>query len=261
MIDSLTHNGIRHRLGADLDGVFNIELLDCAASTNELLKKRGNGGAAAFSVLAASRQTAGRGRLGRSFFSPEGGVYMSVLVRPQGSACESLSLTTAAAVSVCEALDALGVRNHGIKWVNDIYINGKKVCGILTEGVLSAEGAVDFAVVGVGINLYMSENGFADDIKDKAASVFTEQKNGNMDIFAAEFLKSFYKYANGGKDAHVNEYIRRNIVVGKKVRLVTSNGVSEAFVTGIDGDCSLLVRCADGSEKRMFSGEISQIII
>ena len=261
MTDKLSLNGIKKHLGKDFADVFTIELLDTVDSTNKLLKERGMNGAPQFSVAVSSRQTEGRGRLGRSFFSPEGGVYMSVLVRPQGSACESLSLTTAAAVSVCEALDVLGVKDHGIKWVNDIYISGKKVCGILTEGVFAADGGVDFAVVGVGINLFTPENGFADDIKDKAAAVFAEQKSGCMDIFASEFLKSFYGYAKGGKNAHVNEYIRRNIVVGKNIRYVAGNGGSEAFVTGIDGDCSLLVRCADGSEKRLFSGEISQIII
>ena len=262
MTDNLSLNGIKNHLGNDLADVFTIELLDTVDSTNKLLKERGLCGAPAFSVAVSSRQTAGRGRLGRGFVSPCGGVYMSVLVRLGGSARDALSLTTAAAVAVCEALDSLGVKGHGIKWVNDIYMGGKKVCGILTEGVVSAEnGALDFAVVGVGLNVYTPENGFADEIKDKAAAVFSEHKSGIMDKFTAEFLKAFYNFLTGEKNAHVSEYIRRNIVVGKCVTVAAAGGEREAFVTGIDNDCALLVRYADGCEERLVSGEISQLKI
>lgn len=262
MIDELTLNGVKKYLGNDFADIFNIELFDTVESTNKLLKERGLNGAPAFSVAVSSRQTAGRGRLGRNFVSPCGGIYMSVLVKPSGSACGALSLTTAAAVSVCEALDSLGVKGHGIKWVNDIYIGGKKVCGILTEGVASGgSGTLDFAVVGVGVNIYMHENGFADEIKDKAAAVFGEHRSGVMDEFTAEFLKSFYRYVSGEINAHTGEYIRRNIVVGKYVHLLTANGEREALVTGIDADCALLVRYPDGTEERLISGEISQLKI
>ncbi len=262
MIDKLSLNGIKKNLGNDLADVFKIELLDTVDSTNKLLKERGLNGAPVFSAVISSQQSEGRGRLGRSFISPCGGIYMSMLVRPGGNACDALSLTTATAVAVCEALDSLGVKGHGIKWVNDIYIDGKKICGILTEGVVSAEnGSLDFAVVGIGINIYMPENGFADEIKDIAASIFDEPEKGIMDKFAAECLKAFYKYITGEKNAHIGDYIRRNTVVGKSVVITAADGVHDAFVVGIDNDCALLVRYPDGTEERLTSGEISQLKI
>jgi len=175
---------------------YRIEAERSVTSTNNILKERGQAGEEAGLILCALEQTAGRGRVGRSFYSPEGtGVYFTLLLKPQTPAAETMTLTTAAAVATARAIDRVSALTTGIKWVNDIYLNGRKVVGILTEAALgqnvsagqnsaagqkaSAEEAKaetalywDYCVIGIGINLFEPEEGFPDEIKDIAGSVF-----------------------------------------------------------------------------------------
>ena len=143
-----------------------IILLDEIDSTNNFLKQKAESGEKSGTVIIAKRQTGGKGRLGRSFFSPQGGMYLSILLRPQISAEKSLFITTAAAVAVCRAIEKVSNKKSGIKWVNDVFIDNKKVCGILTEASLDFEtGGLYYAVVGIGVNLYYPKNSFPNDIK------------------------------------------------------------------------------------------------
>lgn len=131
-------------------------------STNRAAKEAAFSGEAGHGALIlARRQKSGRGRRGRSFYSPENaGLYMSIVLRPDRTLKEGLLITTAAATAVCRAVKKICGIDLGIKWVNDLYFHNKKVCGILTEAVTDFEsGNIEFAVVGIGLNLYMPEDG------------------------------------------------------------------------------------------------------
>jgi BirA family biotin operon repressor/biotin-[acetyl-CoA-carboxylase] ligase len=131
--DVLTAAAVEKHLGA-LAGVFDIDYRATVTSTNSVLKDLAAGGAREGTVVAAITQTAGRGRFGRSFYSPaDSGVYFSVLLRPGVGAPDATLLTTAAAVAVARAVEDVTGAPARIKWVNDVYCGGKKVCGILTE--------------------------------------------------------------------------------------------------------------------------------
>ena len=133
---------------------FSITVLKEVDSTNTYLKNAAEKGEKDGSVIIAETQTAGRGRIGRNFYSDKGGLYMSILIRPDMPTERSLFITTGTAVAVSKAIEKTSGKSVGIKWVNDIFIGGKKVCGILTEGTSNFEtGQLQYAVVGIGINV------------------------------------------------------------------------------------------------------------
>ena len=138
---------IQNRIKNILNYKNDIIVVDSVESTNTALKQMAADGADEGTVLIAKSQTKGRGRLGRSFVSDDGGLYLSLLLRPKSSAEASLLITVAAAVSVAVAIENICQKNCQIKWVNDIYLNGKKVSGILTEGAINPQnGRLDYAV-------------------------------------------------------------------------------------------------------------------
>ena len=156
-------------------------------STNLTAKQLAVAGAPHGTAVAASAQTAGRGRLGRSFFSPkDAGVYLSVILRPQPfdgaapisglrSTEDAMLMTTAASVAAARAIEAVSGRQVQIKWVNDLYLDGKKICGILTEGVTSFEsGTIESIVIGIGINCFPPEGGLPEEIRRTAGCLFPE---------------------------------------------------------------------------------------
>ena len=154
--DVLSVQGIRNYLEPCAQGC-QLELIPCTVSTNALVRQRAAGGAAEGLVILANQQTKGRGRMGREFYSPpDTGLYMSLLLRPGAiPPAQAIHITTMAAVAACLAIDALCPRQPQIKWVNDILLRGKKVCGILTEGSFDLEtGKLDDVVLGVGFNVY-----------------------------------------------------------------------------------------------------------
>ena len=236
---------------------YEFEVVDIADSTNTLLKNR-----AKFEdegkVLIANTQTSGRGRLGRSFYSPAGsGLYMSLLLKPRIAPTESLLITTCAAVAVCEAIEAMSGKKAGIKWVNDVFVGGKKVCGILTESGIT-DGKLDYAVLGIGVNLY--DCGFPDSLKDIAGAVF-DGKPCSCDVrdkMAKEICERFFAYyENLCEKRFLGEYRRRSIVTGKTVNVISGGNTREAKVLDIDDDLALLVEFPDGTRERLLSGEVS----
>ncbi len=146
-----------------------------------------------------------------------------------------------------------------IKWVNDIYIEGRKVSGILTEASFGLEnGLLEYAVLGIGINVYEPEGGFPSEIEDIAKAVFDTAQNDGKNHLAAEFLNHFMRYYRAGEQAdYVQEYRKRSLVIGRKIQVIANGTVKNAVACGIDDDCRLLVRYEDGSEESLSSGEIS----
>lgn len=243
-----------------LKGKLNIEVKKTVTSTNALLKEKAAEGAPEGTVLIALEQTAGRGRFTRKFFSPaDSGIYMSILLRPHIPAESATLITTAAAIAVAEAAEKLSGRKTGIKWVNDVLIEGRKICGILTEASLNIEsGELDYAIPGIGLNVYEPENGFPDEIKNIAGAIFKEPACGNKSRLAAAVLESFFKYYNTiTEPSFIGAYRERCVVLGKQINVLSQGGSRPATALDIDENCRLRVRYSDGTNAILSSGEVS----
>ena len=233
------------------------------ASTNTTAKQMAVEGAQNGLVVIAERQSAGRGRMQRSFFSPDGtGLYMSLIVRREMPAAYATRLTTAAAVATAQAIEAISGRDARIKWVNDIYLDGKKACGILTEGHVSPEtGLLDYAIVGIGVNVAPPTDGFPPEISDIATAMFPQNTpiDGVRERLAAEILNRLVPMVDELTAPDIlDEYRRRSYLSGQRVlvRRMEEQG-REAQVLGLDEDFRLLVRYEDGTTEALDSGEVS----
>ena len=257
--DILSEEGISRYLESSTEQ-FQIRVLKSCTSTMTLLREDAAQGAPEGLVIAAESQTAGRGRLGRSFHSPEGtGVYMAILLRPQLPADQAVLITTAAAAAVSEALEALSGKSAGIKWVNDIFIGGKKVCGILTEAAFDMEGGgLEYAVLGIGVNVVPPQDGFPEELQDIAGAVFDQPEGDLRNRIAAEILNRFMPYyRNLLEKDFLESYRSRSVAVGKEVLILRRGEEIPAVALGIDDQCRLMVRYADGREDCLSTGEIS----
>ncbi len=258
--DLLSAAGIGQFLKArDFYAITWVEEVD---STNLALKKMAAGGAQEGRVLVANAQSAGRGRMGRRFHSPPGtGAYFSVLLRPKMDAREAQGLTTIAAVAVAEAIEEVAGREAKIKWVNDVLVDGKKVCGILTEASLDMEtGHVEYAVVGIGLNV--RPGGIPAELQDIAGTVFEKDAPGAArSRLLASVLDRFYGYYQRIREkAWLAGYRERSAVLGRTVQVIPARGdqgARRALALEIDDDFALLVRYEDGSEEKLSSGEVS----
>lgn len=241
---------------------LHIEVFKSVPSTNDEVKKLAVNGDTEGVVILSEEQTAGRGRMNRTFYSPIGtGIYMSILLRPKISASESSLLTTAAAVAVSMAIERVSHKDTKIKWVNDVFMHDKKVCGILTEASLSLEsGLLDYAVLGIGINVSPPPGGFPEEIADIATSIFcgSENPGGIRNQLAAEILNHFMAFYEHLTDKlFLPEYKKRLFVLGQRVTVFQDNKQREATAIDIDGDCRLKVRYENGEEEYLSSGEVS----
>ncbi len=257
------------KAGVDLK----LEVLECVESTNDLLKSYANSGVKDDMVIVAKEQTKGKGRRGRSFYSPKGtGIYISFLLHPDIQVQEASRLTTLAAAAECCAIEKVSKESADIKWVNDVIMRGKKVSGILTEAATSVEdGSLEYVIPGIGINVYEPDGGFPEDIKDIAGAIFpgNEKKENLRNTIIAEFIIKFYEYYKdfiNGKNSYLKEYKKRCFVIGKEISFLTPEhkeieNVPEnrrhAKVIGINDECHLLVEYEDGYTEYMSSGEIS----
>lgn len=209
------------------------------------------------SVVAAESQNAGKGRRGRIFYSPKGtGLYLSVLLYPSKTAGESLEITAAAAVAVCRAVERCCKVSLGIKWVNDLYLDEKKVCGILTEAVTDFEtGDIEFAVVGIGLNLYEPREGFPEEISKTAGAVFSEEIYVDRNRLAGEIVNELLCEVE--KEGIPEEYISRNIVPGRRIWVSYGNREQAVDAKKILPDGRLLVLNETGEEEIIPCGDVS----
>lgn len=240
-----------------------VNSFNCVDSTNTVAKKLAENGADEGAVVAAIKQTAGKGRLGRTFLSKKGGVYLSIVLRPQIDPADTLFITVAAAVAAAQAIEAVSGKKCEIKWVNDIYINSKKVCGILTEGGFNADGTLNYAVLGVGVNLFEPKGDFPANLP-LADSVFHKKdgillKNRVKEQLIAEFSNRFFEiYENLEKKEFIKEYQQRSFLTGKDITYTKDGVTYNAKVMGIDDNAHLIVS-KDGKTNVLSHGEI-QII-
>ena len=263
--DIVSAQGVGKYLRSDLD--LDFEVYEEVTSTNTLLKEKAAAGAREGTVIIANSQTGGKGRLGRSFYSPlNTGLYISILMRPSDMpAKEALKMTTMSAVAACRAIEAvlpLSEKHRPlIKWVNDIYFHGRKVVGILTEAAMSMEnGNLEYAVPGIGFNVYPPEGGFPEEIRDIAGAILTERIPDAKNRIAAEFLNQFFAiYRSADHGGYEAEYKRRSLVLGKQVDVIPTGGgkIRRGKVLDITEDCNLLVEFPDKTTEVLSSGEVS----
>lgn len=237
-----------------------IQNYQALPSTNTYLIDLAKEGASEGLVVIADSQSNGRGRLGRSFYSPQGcGLYMSVLLRPRFGADVALRITTAAAVSVAEAIEAVTERRPTIKWVNDIFLDGKKVGGILTEGALREDGSgLRYAVLGIGVNLAEPPGGFPEELEKIAGAIGIDATFDFRDRLAEEILTRFFGYyACLDQSLHFEAYRARLFVLGRTVTVSRGSEFLKANVLDIDHEYRLVVSLSDGQTQLLSDGEIS----
>ncbi len=222
-------------------------------STNTECKRRLNDGVKAPFVCIARRQSGGRGRRGRSFVSAEGGIYFSIALPANGSFDPEL-VTTRAVTGIARAIESLGFE-VGIKWVNDLFVNGKKAVGILTEGVVNLEEhCISDVIIGIGTN-YTTPS-FPEELRDICTSLYPD---GNAPLGRSEFcareieetIKAVYD------ERYLEEYRKRCFVLGKDITVLKMNASIPARAVDLDERAHLVVRYADGSEEHLSSGEVS----
>lgn len=257
--DILSPQGIRRFLKPeyrDLD----LTVLPTVPSTNALVREKANQGRPEGCVIVACEQTDGRGRYGRQFFSPvDSGVYLSLLLRPTAySSQQATCLTAAAAAAMCQAIEEVTGQQPGIKWVNDIFLRGKKVCGILTEAVVGLEtGALDYMVLGAGVNLYPPAEGFPEEIQPIAGSVLERSCPEAKNRLVGEFLNRFWDfYTHPECRAYLEDYRARSLAIGRNVTVLSAGKAVSAYAYGIDDDFRLLVRYENGDTEALSYGEI-----
>jgi len=237
-----------------------LDVRQTVSSTNTIAKELASKGAREGTVILALEQTEGRGRMGRSFYSPKGsGIYFSIILRPRLSIEDALLITTSAAVAVAQAIEKVGGVEAKIKWVNDIYVQDKKVCGILTEASLDFEsGGLEYAVVGIGINI--DTNSFPDDIKDIAGSIFRDKPKNNpvSSMLVAEILNNISVMTPLITDKkYLDEYRRRSFLIGKDIYVLKGKEIIPAKALDIDEKARLVVEYDDQSREALHSGEVS----
>ena len=253
--DALSITQIRKHLRTNTIG-SGIEILDTVDSTNTYLKRLAAAGCPDGYVVIADAQTVGRGRFGKSFASPRGGVYMSLLLKPGVLINEIPFITICLAVAVSRAIDGVCGLDTSVKWVNDVYVGDKKISGILAESVVS--GGVGFVVAGIGVNTGAIPDGFG----DIATSVYNETgKKGFRNALIAALMNETEEVYKNLTDARhrravLDEYVSKLFILTKRVRITTESESFDATVTDVAETGELLVRDEDGREQRVLSGEI-----
>ena len=231
--------------------------LDTVDSTNNEAKRLLANGFSDNALILANQQTGGRGRLGRSFYSPKNtGIYMTFLVHTSMQLSSAVTVTTAASVAVVRALERVTDTKPAIKWVNDIYIGEKKVCGILTEAVSDFEtGTAAALIIGIGINITTTD--FPDDIKDKASSVGSDSPVRNR--LAAEIANELMYLCEdlGDRSRFIGTYKSRSMLIGREIDYYVNNEKHSGKAVGIDDSGALVVEGSDGSREVLSSGEVT----
>ncbi len=248
--DVLSDAGIKAYSVRDLD----VRVYESVESTNTTAKLAAIEGAPTGTVIAANSQTGGKGRRGRSFFSPQNtGVYFSIILRPQISASDSVLVTTAAAVVTAEAIEELTGKTAEIKWINDIYVDGKKCVGILCEAIFDYEsGGVDSIIVGIGINV--STNNFPDEIKNRAGSIGKVSRNNLVARIADKLIGVSDKLP---EITHLEKYRKKCFILGRKITVMAKSGEYSAFAENVDDQGRLIVTDEKGIKRVLSNEEVS----
>ncbi|MBQ9784975.1 MAG: biotin--[Clostridia bacterium] len=230
-----------------------LYVFDEIDSTNNEARRMAVDGFCGTALIAAAAQSAGRGRMGRSFYSPaQTGAYFSILYTPQTPLFDAVRITSAAAVATMRAIRALTGKQTQIKWVNDLYLDGKKVCGILAEAV--SVGSTSHVIVGIGVNLCTED--FPDAIASVAGALGTRRLSPE-DLIARVYCE-LERYLRDPDDrTWLADYRAYSLVIGKDITWTDAGVTHAGRALAIDDNGALLVRGEDGTSHRLWTGEIS----
>lgn len=256
--DKISEAAIRAFLPQSLSGAT-VVVKDATSSTNIDAAALAADGAPSGSVVVALSQSAGQGRIGKTFFSPSGGIYFSVVLRVDADLSSAPLITHAAAVSVAQAFESLLGVSPSIKWVNDLFVDDKKVCGI------SAQATADFfssrlrsVVVGIGIDYSSDLSSFPEELRGVAGVLFPRNAPPVRSRLIAAIVSSLAAHAEHlDPGAFMPEYRRRCFVIGRRVDYVLDNVPESGVATDVADDGALIVKTDDGQQRRLSSGEIS----
>lgn len=240
----------------------NVFYYDRVDSTNREAKELASAGAPSGSLVVAEEQAGGKGRLGKGWFSPWGmGIWCSVILRPDVNIGQAHLITMLTAVAVASAVEKdLGVK-PGIKWPNDLLVDGKKICGILTEMSAEMEN-ISYLVVGLGINANIPSSAFPGELKDTATSL-QAIKNGPVSrllllrLFLEEFEYYYLMWLKSGFLPILREWKKRCITLNRRVKVKTLKESWEGWAEDVDSTGELILRMPDGSTQRFIAGEVS----
>ena len=228
-------------------------------STNDELDLLAKNGMDEVTVMLSESQTKGKGRMGRTFHSPKGsGIYMNMLLRPTFSPDDCNLLTPLTAVAAAKAISEVLSVKADIKWVNDIYLEGRKAAGILTKAAFSSADKTDYVIVGIGINLTKPEGGFHKEIEDIAGALSEEVTAEERDRLVGVFLREFLSYYKAMPEVTFSEaYKERLLYLGEEITVKEKESFYEAVVLGVDERLRLKVKTKDGMEKTLYTEEIT----
>ena len=237
-----------------MDITCDVFVFEETESTNTTAKGFAREGMSENTVILADSQTGGRGRLGRKFFSPDGtGLYLSIIIRPKFKYNDAFLITPAVAVAVAKVLREHYQLDARIKWVNDIYINDKKVCGILTESSFDKNGNTEWAVIGIGINLCPPKDGYPKELSEIAGALF--EVAPVREIFASEIIAEVILTCRSlPSRSFIDSYRSLSYLTGKTVTLPSGE---EVKVIGIDDSCGLVIEYPDKRIKSLITSEVS----
>ena len=247
-----------------------VQVLPVVSSTNDLAKEQASAGAPAFTTIIAEKQTRGKGRMGRSFYSPPAsGIYLSMILQPAFMESQVMLLTTGVAVAAARAIEAVCGSSVQIKWVNDLYLRGKKVAGILVEAVTPAPventaGHIRYIVVGIGLNVRVSDEGFPPELAVKAGALYDKGEEVSRNALAAALIdqlwymvKRLEEEPESCADELVTEAAARSCVIGRDIFVDGHHQLTEGRAVGLDAHGSLLVEDAEGRRYTLSTGEIT----
>jgi BirA family transcriptional regulator, biotin operon repressor / biotin---[acetyl-CoA-carboxylase] ligase len=259
--DILNHQEINPYLSTDYLG-NEIFYYDSISSTNTKAKELAGDGLKEGTLVIAEEQTAGKGRLGRNWLSPKfKGIWMSVILRPDLNPIEASKVTLIGAAAVYKAMEDFNIKAH-IKWPNDIVLDGKKVCGILTE--MSAElNKIHYLIMGIGINVNIGHDEFNEELRQSATSLKLHTgRSVDRKRLTASILNNLEKLYNefrisGTIESSVEICRNNSILIGRDIKIINRNEEVHAAAIDIDNDGHLIVKHADGTTESIFSGEVS----
>lgn len=257
--DNLNLEGVQRLLPDDLVSLFDIDLYQCVSSTNEVLKGSELPANALYKVIVAQEQNAGRGRRGKTFYSPkDSGIYISIACALDGAEQGFDDLTAKAGLAVCSAIKACTDLNPKIKWINDVYVDSKKVCGILCETKSHAhDNERREVIIGIGINVYQPTS-IPESLKDKIGYLANTHIEGLRNRLVASLLTYLHAELTDGPQAYITRYKDLSLLDGREV-LVKVGAVSagKARVLGIDDMLQLQVQYGNGNVAALASSEVS----
>lgn len=247
--DLLSAADVKNVMKNDIDVLYYPEV----DSTNNEAKRLIENGSKETFLVTAERQTAGRGRQGKSFYSPPAtGIYMSLVIHPNLLLQNAVTATTAAAVAVCRAIERLTPLKPQIKWVNDVYLGDKKICGILTEAVSDFElGVVTSVVIGIGVNIKTSD--FPETVEHAGALNADVKRAQLIGTIADELLA----ITLGDYSEFIDYYRNHSMLIGRKINYIENGRVTAATALAIDERGGLVIEAENGEQRTLSSGEIS----